>query len=429
MNKVVFTICAKNYLGLAQTLESSIKKYNNNINFIIFIVDEFKEDIISLPDNVLISKNVLDINSHQWNEMSFKYDITEFCTSIKPSCFKYIFTNYNTDACIYFDPDILVFNNLKVIFDNLNNNSIIVTPHITTIETDYHGSLNERNLLYSGMFNLGFLALKNDIYAQKMLNWWEQRLKDRCYQNVSESLFTDQKWIDFLPSFFPSELLISNDLGLNVAPWNFYEREIYSDFNNNYIVKSRIDKDNNNTYPLIFTHYSGYRYDLLANGNIHGGNIINLAIPSDIIPLFNDYAIELKNSTILNYIGLSYSYNFYSNGDPISTINRKLYRRLITDIQSDTSNPFDIKSEFYILMNKYKLISHKIIKNDKINLSNIGNMPKSIYLLNRILSIFYYLIGARRYFMIVRLFRLYSKYENHIFIIDKKYNNDYTFWS
>ena len=430
MSNIVFTICAKNYLGLAQTLENSVKEHNKDIIFLIFIADEFDRDLEDrLPENVIISKNALNIHEDLWNEMSFKYDITEFCTSIKPTCFKYIFSNYDVNNCIYFDPDILVFSDLNVVFDKLCNYSIMVTPHITTIETDYQGILDERNLLYSGMFNLGFLALKNDKNASKMIEWWERRLKDRCYQNVSESYFTDQKWIDFLPSFFTSELLISNHLGLNVAPWNFYEREIFKDAQNKYFVKNRINKSDNNSYPLIFAHYSGYRYDLLVSGTLDGGNIINLEISPDIIPLFVSYSGYLKKGNILKYITLLYSYNFYSNGDLISTIHRKFFRRLLSDDPLNTVNPFDIKSNFYKLMVKNRLISNSIVTTQKLNLNNIGALPKSIYILNRLLKMFYFIVGARRYFMIIRLLRLYSKFENNIFIIDKKYKNEFKFWS
>lgn len=171
MKKSAFTICAKNYIGLALALEKSIKEYNNDIDFYIFVADEFSanERIEDLPANILIAKNTIDIQESQWIQMSFKYDLTEFCTSIKPSCFKYIFDKYETDACIYFDPDILVFNSLDTIYNKLNEYSIMVTPHITTIEDIYTGKLNERNLLYSGMFNLGFLALKHDENSKKCL--------------------------------------------------------------------------------------------------------------------------------------------------------------------------------------------------------------------------------------------------------------------
>lgn len=35
MKNCIFTICAKNYVGLAQILEKSVLKYNKNVDFYI----------------------------------------------------------------------------------------------------------------------------------------------------------------------------------------------------------------------------------------------------------------------------------------------------------------------------------------------------------------------------------------------------------
>ena len=143
MKKVAFTICAKNYLGLALLLEKSINDHNEDIEFYVFIADEFSktDNIDVLPKNVIIARDTIGIESSKWNQMAFKYDLTEFCTSIKPTCFKYIFEKYNPDSCIYFDPDILVYNSLNTIYDILILKSIIVTPHIVTIQDKYSGKL------------------------------------------------------------------------------------------------------------------------------------------------------------------------------------------------------------------------------------------------------------------------------------------------
>ena len=92
MNKnVVFTIVAKNYIGLAQILEESLKEKNPDTDFFIIVADEFSDDfdIEKLPSNILIARKELNISVQQWTDMSFKYDLTEFCTSIKPASFSY----------------------------------------------------------------------------------------------------------------------------------------------------------------------------------------------------------------------------------------------------------------------------------------------------------------------------------------------------
>ena len=85
MKNCAFTIVAKNYVGLAQILEKSIRQYYNDLDFYIIIADEVNEKLREeLPHNVLIAKDTLGIGNDTWNDMSFKYNLTEFCTAIKP---------------------------------------------------------------------------------------------------------------------------------------------------------------------------------------------------------------------------------------------------------------------------------------------------------------------------------------------------------
>jgi hypothetical protein len=44
---------------------------------------------------------------------------------------------------------------------------------------------------------------KTDEHAKKMLDWWENCLEDRCFQNMMENYFTDQK-MDFFAFLFPN---------------------------------------------------------------------------------------------------------------------------------------------------------------------------------------------------------------------------------
>lgn len=429
MKKAAFTICAKNYIGLALALGQSIKEHNDDIDFFIFVADEFtqNEQLDNLPSNIIIAKDAIGIPIEQWNQMSFKYDLTEFCTSIKPSCFKYVFEKFEPDACIYFDPDILVFNSLNTIFYQLEKYSIIVTPHVTTIQSFYTGKLDERKLLYSGMFNLGFLALKRDEDAEKMLDWWEIRLEDRCFQNIMENYFTDQKWMDFLPSFFPTQLLVSPDLGLNVAPWNFHEREIIK-VDSTYFVKNRVENNQTNIFPLTFVHFSGYNYKALINGEIIQGNIENFDDYDDFKEIFDKYSEFIKKSEFTKYIELVYSYNYFSNGIMISRIYRALFRRLFEDNKIN-SNPFDANGTFYFSLEKSKVLNPQMQKADKVTMGTVANIERKTILINKLFDVMFKVLGANKFFMIVRLMRSYSKIENHVYLIDRGYLKKFKIWN
>lgn len=269
MNTVI-TICAKNYIGLSLILGQSVKKFDKNCQFLIFVADVMSAEDkkrLDVPENVIFSKEVLPISEKLWNEMAFKYNLTEFCTAIKPFCLEWVFENTKSDKVIYFDPDILVYNSLDIIWKQLDKSSFFITPHILTIETEFSGQVKEEGVLFSGMYNLGFIGIKKSDSTKKMLDWWKNRLTYKCYADNLNFYFFDQKWIDFLPCFFSQdEVFICRNLGLNLAPWNYYERKII-DIDGKHFVKSRIVGDIP-TVPLIFVHYSGYNYKSLLDNRI-----------------------------------------------------------------------------------------------------------------------------------------------------------------
>lgn len=418
MEKIAFTICAKNYLGLAQLLENTINSNNENIKFFIFIADEFST-YEELPANVIIAKNSLNIPFELWNEMSFKYDLTEFCTAIKPYCFNYLFKHFNNNAkCLYFDPDIVVFNSLESIYNKLENESIFLTPHIVTIQKNYTGTLSENKYLYSGMFNLGFIGMKSDKISLNVIEWWEERLKSACYKSQGESYFTDQKWIDFLPILCPSGLYISFDLGNNLAPWNFYERKLIKKDNEYYVI-NRIDNNSDNISKLNFVHFSGYDYSLMINGKHLQNNISSFDCPDDIVPVLLEYEKRLRQCNFSKYSNLKYSYNYFLDGSTIQEFHRRIYRRLIEDF-GFIANPFDTHDSFYINLKKSKLVNvnnDKIIIQSEINPSN----QKKIISLNYIFLIIYRLLGQNKYFNLLKILRRYSILENQMFLYDNFY--------
>lgn len=420
MKKCVFTICAKNYIGLAKILEKSIKRYNTDLDFYIFVADEFADQIQKLPDNALISHNVLSIPEDKWKEMSFKYDVTEFCTAIKPKCFEYIFNTLNYDQSIYLDPDIFVFNSLNVIFNDLEKYSIILTPHIINIEPDYSGDIAEKTILACGVYNLGFCALKKSIHSEKFIQWWANRLIDKCFINPSDSYFTDQRWIDMIPCFFDSNILkISQNFGLNLAPWNFFEREIFMK-DGEYFVCSRNNKNSNKFDKLIFVHYSGYDYTKLKKGIIVQKNIPNINEYVDILPIIDNYKQEIvENKDVFDeFISLSYTYNKFDNGVSITSFHRRLYNGMISDVNY-FENPFSTSepNTFYLLLKQRKMFPLKA-EIEKYN-KNTPTVSNKISKVNKLFTYIYMIIGYDRFYLLIRLFKPYSKFETYSFLLKK----------
>lgn len=403
----IFTICAKNYLAQALTLKKSAEQHNPQVDFFIFLADKKTEDIsnldvIELDDSWLLG----------WESLAFKYNVIEFSTSIKPFCFGKLFKS-GYDKVIYLDPDIYVTDNLSYIFDSLDQKSMMITPHYNHIETVFTGAVSEEELLFVGIYNLGFGAIKNNVVGNKIIDWWQNRLFDKCYADKEDSLHVDQRWIDFLPAFFPNDIYISHHPGVNIAIWNLHERELIID-EGRYIIK---DLETNNKYPLLFFHFSGFDpYNTKVINRRHPK--YNTHIFPSFVPIIEDYTKNVYENNYDFYSGLKYSFNRFSNQKVIIPLHRRLFRRYLEENRVSL-NPFDSKALFYQLLESHNLIldgdvdfNLGIKRETKIEVSKID------YIFNKAVKIFIFLFGVKRYYFLIKYIRMKTRLENQDFIIN-----------
>ena len=130
----------------------------------------------------------------------FKHRLVELCTAVKGTAFQYIASRFGAERIYYFDPDILVLNRLDDLERMLDRQSILLTPHQSEPDTDFQAILdNEHCCMRHGVFNLGFLAIRMAGQGRQFIDWWAERLRAYCYDEVEAGLFTDQKWVDLAP--------------------------------------------------------------------------------------------------------------------------------------------------------------------------------------------------------------------------------------
>lgn len=414
----IFTIVAKNYTGLAQVLEASVRR-NSDADFYIFVADEWKGDEKvkeSLPAHILTAKDVLGIATEEWEQMAFKYNLVEFCTAIKASCFQYLLGK-GYDRLVYFDPDIYVYNPLQPVFEELNNVSIVVTPHILKEQTPFKGNYQDHLFLLNGTFNLGFIAIKNTAVSDSFLKWWHHRLVHHCFFDNDRGTATDQKWINLVPAILPaSEYLITRHRGMNAAPWNFHERKIIQENGVFYVT----DRDAPTAKePLLFVHFSGYDYSQIGNGNaVHKTTSIT-AYP-DLEPVLKEYGDALAKSSFLQYTGLVYSYNKFDNGVGIISLHRRMYRRLLEE-EKVLPYPFSTEAgSYYQLLSKNGLLDHSPVSADKLTNKNVKNFDAKLGYVHMFFTFIKRIIGVRRYSIMIRFFRRFFAEENQVFLVNKE---------
>lgn len=278
---IAFTICANNYLAHAKTLACSFKKHHPDMDFCIAILDEPNE---SIDYDGLGADHILWI--HQLlpglvTTLKDTYNIAELCTVVKPKLFTHLFgQDYST--VLYIDPDIKVFQYFEEVFSALKENDMVLTPHICS-PTGEVGHPQDKDLMRTGIYNLGFLAVNNTEQIQAFVDWWDKRVQAYGFHDLKKGFFYDQIWLGYAPAFL-DKVFVLRHLGYNVANWNLHEREIVNQ-NGKYFV-------NDTQTPVVFFHYSHFKMENVPSIASYNQNF-NLENRKDIEPIFGEYKTDL----------------------------------------------------------------------------------------------------------------------------------------
>ncbi len=435
-NKIVFTIVARNYYGLAQVLKESVRRQHDDVEFLVFIADgipvqergRFGEDAI---DATTVMHRY--VPAQKLLEMAFKYNLTEFCTAIKPFCFRYVFDDTSHEDAIYLDPDIFLFSSLAPVFDALATSSIVLTPHIV-FPSLKEGKRRDSGIMATGIFNLGFVGLRRSPSAAVFLQWWSQRLEDQCFVDSHDALFTDQKWVDFVPALFPQrDVRVLRHGGANLAPWNFHERQVQTGPDGTLLVERRQGADadlptNSDATldPVMFVHFSGFDYKRLCEGEVAQYNIDGLELYPDLQPLIDRYmaAIKAQRAVVLEFMAMPYVYGAYRDSSPVISFHRRLYRSAL-ESGLPCGDPFTVgDGSFHARLARHRLLPDdgNATGMDKSNKNNMAGVGRKLAMINRGMRALKRIIGFKNYIVLLRLMRPYSRAESQLHLIDPTQN-------
>lgn len=252
MNRIC-TIIAMNYLPQAMALLESTRKVYPEIEFYVLIIDGDDTAIPYLPSAKILLPKDLSIHSSWLEEMNSYYDAMELATSLKPFLLDTLLES-GVETVTFLDPDILLFSELTDGIEAAIDCGIALTPHRLTPSNILDPEFSETSFLQYGIFNLGYITVGQK--SKAMLKWWGERLRWYCTKFPSDSVFTDQKWINFIPALFNFKIV--KNLGYNLASWNIDERHLaYSDKDQTLYAGAD---------PLTFIHFSQMSGVLAAGG-------------------------------------------------------------------------------------------------------------------------------------------------------------------
>jgi glycosyltransferase involved in cell wall biosynthesis len=317
-----FSICSKNYIYFARVWAKSVAAYHPNVDVYLFLADRSEGNIDpSTEPFQLIEASELAIPN--FKSFCFRHEVMEFNTAIKPYCFSYLMARGYQNV-VYMDPDTCLYAPLNDVLARLDEGApTVLTPH-ALIPNERAEPPNDFTFLRSGVYNLGFLALRDTATVRDLVSWWERRLALYCVADrLHEGLFVDQKWIDLWPAYCPGTVILSHP-GYNVAYWNLDERKL----------RMRDGRVVVNNSPLVFIHYSGIEPGNKSLLSKHQTRLTPKDL-GDAIVLFEQYHDELDRHGRDICQRWRYAYDTFSNGAKIATIVRRFYRECLEPYDGD----------------------------------------------------------------------------------------------
>ena len=328
----VFTSAAVNYLPKVRLLCHSLKKFHPEFSIVLGLADTVPAwlNVSDEPFDEVIAIDDLPIeNKESW---IFRHSIVELSTAIKPMFLEKLLARDDCDAVLYFDPDMVLFSRLDDLLSEMREANIGLTPHQVAPDTELSAIIrNEIESLKHGIYNLGFIAVRNSAESKRFAEWWSHRLYHFCRAAVEEGLFTDQRWIDFVPVYFDGVKILKSPR-YNVAPWNLTKRKVTGNGKIGYQVEG---------VPLGFYHFTGFdsgQHKIVANIHAPGNNSVQ--------ELIEWYEKETTALTDALAEKTNWAYRDFSNGERIEAPYRLIYRNS-PDLHKIFPRPFQVPLHQY----------------------------------------------------------------------------------
>jgi hypothetical protein len=314
------------YLNRARVLYRTLRRFHPDWELVALITDRpppgFVFEVEDEPfDRVVWAEDLPVPNVRAW---IFMHDIVEACTAVKGPFMAQACAERSADAVIYLDPDTALFSDLAPLVEHLKTHDILLTPHLTEPNWTVESILdNDLSASRTGIFNLGFVAVRTTGEGARFAEWWADRLRDWCYDEMDKGVFVDQRWCDHVPALF-DKVLVIRDPGYNVASWNLSTRRVA-------IGKDGVIRVNG--ARLRFWHFTklGPLGDAMTRK--YGGENFQ------VYEIWRWYRAQVQAATDPAILAQWWAYGRYADGEPIEAADRRLYRAR-PDLQAHFPDPF-----------------------------------------------------------------------------------------
>ncbi|WGD28420.1 hypothetical protein AncyloWKF20_11370 [Ancylobacter sp. WKF20] len=307
-----FTSASLAYADRALVLAHSLRRQHPDWVIWLCLVDRPPEGFALDPltaafDHIVPAEALPIADMRGW---LFGHDVVEACTAVKGAMLRHML-DQGADRVLYLDPDIAVFAPLTALAEQLDTADVLLTPHVLVPESTAAGVLdNEIGALKHGIYNLGFIGVSGRDEGRRFARWWDERLQVHCIDDIPAGLFTDQRWCDHVPVFFPGTQIV-RDPGYNVASWNVANRPL--SIGTDGVIRAA-------GVPLRFFHFTKFTGIGRLMLERQGGTASALA------EVMAWYADALAAQAPVGLPAGWWAYGHYADGRPIPREHRRRWR-------------------------------------------------------------------------------------------------------
>jgi hypothetical protein len=245
--RVYCTYFDHNYLPRGLALHESLQRHRPSSRLWVLCLSEAcyrALETLDLPDLMPIRLADFEAANPDVAATRSTRSQIEYYFTCSPAWKRYVLDREpGAEWLTYLDSDLFFFASPEPIYEEMKDASFGIIPHRFTRRLAHQ----ERY----GIYNVGWVSVRNCEEGRKALGWWRERCIEWCYDYVDEAgdRFADQRYLNRLPGMFPNVHVIAH-LGANLAPWNFAERRL--EWRDGSV---RID----GAYDLLFFHFHGVK--------------------------------------------------------------------------------------------------------------------------------------------------------------------------
>lgn len=219
--KIIYcTYFDKGFLLKGLALYESLIRYSPNVELWILAFDIYTEEILKKMKLKGVKVIALkDFEDKDLLKVKLTRLLVEYIWTCTSSWTLYVLKNSKADYVVYLDSDLYFYSNPDIGVNEIKDKSLLVVKH-------NYSKGRENMAKISGQFNVAFNVFKNDDIGIKCLARWRKQCLDWCFLKPEEGKFGDQMYLDEWPKLYKKYLVVSKNIGLDVAPWNVAQYKI-----------------------------------------------------------------------------------------------------------------------------------------------------------------------------------------------------------